>query len=118
VSAALFQPISSLATAPAAATPATGQATAAEAQAFERLLVGQLAQQLASSAGLTGSGDDASGGGTAGDQALAAFVPQALTDAVMADGGLGIAASLAPAAASGAAATTVPPAAAPAGGMP
>ena len=114
MSAALFQPISSLATAPAAATPAAGQATAAEAQAFERLLVGQLAQQLASSAGLTGSGDDASSGGTAGDQALAAFVPQALTDAVMADGGLGIAASLAPPAAT----PTDPPAAAPAQGMP
>ena len=82
-----------------AGTTASAKAAAyAEATAFERVLVGQLTQQLAASAGLDGQGGaDGSGSDGTGGETLAALVPQALTSAIMADGGVGLAASLAPA---------------------
>lgn len=99
----LFTAIPAPATAafPAAAVAANATTPAATAQAlaFERLLIGQLTQQLAASAGLGGSsgdGLDGTGQSNPEGEALAALVPQALTSAIMADGGIGIAAAIAP----------------------
>jgi hypothetical protein len=74
---------------------ATKQAYAT-ALGFESLLVNRLAQQLASSANLMGSSDgsDGSSGSDSASSEFASLLPGALTDSIMADGGLGIAQSL------------------------
>jgi hypothetical protein len=74
---------------------ATKQAYATALE-FEKLLVGQLSEQLArqlDSSSQSGDGDDGSAGGGA-NQALASLLPGALTSSIMSDGGLGLAAQL------------------------
>ncbi|MFT4034421.1 MAG: hypothetical protein QM679_02470 [Patulibacter sp.] len=62
------------------------------ALSFERLLVGQLTQQLSTSfGGLTG---DDEAGGDAASQQLKQTLPGTLADALMAGGGIGLASQL------------------------
>ncbi len=79
--------------------------TAAQKQAyttaleFEQVLVQQLSTQVASTAGLSGdssSTGDGSGSSDPTASIYAQMVPQALTQGLMANGGLGLAAQLAP----------------------
>jgi Rod binding domain-containing protein len=69
-----------------------------EALDFESLLVNQLAQQLTQSSGFMGAdGSDADGsdsGSSSANGEFASLLPGALTSAIMADGGLGIASGL------------------------
>jgi hypothetical protein len=85
-------------------SPAVKQAYQS-ALSFESVLVGQLSQQLVSSAGLSGSSSSAtassstgssSTGGDAATSAFGSMLPGALTSAIMGDGGLGLAAQLLP----------------------
>lgn len=77
---------------------------------FEQVLVQQLAQQLASTAGMDSSsatdsdgsdgsgGDDSSSGLLGGDSSASEYsslIPQALTNSIMAGGGLGVASEIA-----------------------
>jgi len=67
------------------------------ALSFERTLVTQLTQQLSKSFGATGSGDGDDDGGS-GDDAVTSQIkqqlPGTLADALMSNGGLGIAAQI------------------------
>jgi hypothetical protein len=72
-----------------------------EALGFESVLVNELAQQLVSSSGLSDPGDsgdssdsDASSDPTA--SAFASLLPGALTNSIMSNGGLGLAAQILP----------------------
>jgi Rod binding domain-containing protein len=72
-----------------------------EALGFESVLVNELAQQLVSSSGLSDPGDssdssdaDASNDPTA--SAFASLLPGALTNSIMSNGGLGLAAQILP----------------------
>jgi hypothetical protein len=82
----------------------------ATAQAFEQMLVGELSQALVQGAGIEesetgasaasaeGLGGDAGGAGessSSGAGPLAALVPQALSESIMRQGGLGLAGPLA-----------------------
>jgi len=70
---------------------------------FEDILVNELAQQMTASAGLDGSSSSSSsdGSGDSGDSAssslgaYSSLLPQALSNAVMSDGGTGLALQLA-----------------------
>ncbi len=81
-------------------SPAVKQAYA-EALSFENVLVGQLCQQLAASAGLgggaSGQGDAGSSAGDPTASAYGSLLPGALSSAIMSGGGLGIANQLYPA---------------------
>jgi hypothetical protein len=85
-----------------------------EALSFENVLVNQLCQQLVASTGIAGgSSADSSGSSSSGtsssDPAVSDFtsmLPGALSSAIMADGGLGLAAQLLPSFESSSAAAT------------
>ena len=76
----------------------------ASAQGFEEMLLQQLSSSLVQSSGLSGEGESAGdgsgeagspeGGGEAGDSMLSSLLPQTLTEGVMREGGLGLAAQL------------------------
>ena len=75
------------------------------ALSFERVLVNQLAQQLVSSSGLSGDSSDSdstadspsdSGSSDPVVSDMSSLIPGALTNAIMSDGGLGLAAELLP----------------------
>jgi len=93
---ALGSPPVAMAAPASAAVQSQAQAQATE---FETLLVSRLTAALTSAAGLDGSGSGAEGETSSGPgaQLLGALVPQALTSALMAGGGTGLAASLVPA---------------------
>jgi len=74
-------------------SPAVKQAYS-EALSFESVLVNQLCEQLMSTTGLGGSGG--AGASSAGLGAFAGLLPGALASSIMSDGGLGLAAQLAP----------------------
>jgi Rod binding domain-containing protein len=81
-------------------TPAQKQAYETALQ-FEQVLVQQLSTQLASTAGLDGSSNGSIDGSTDGSSDPTASIyqqmlPQALTQGLMGNGGLGLAAQLAP----------------------
>jgi hypothetical protein len=72
-----------------------------EALGFESVLVNELAQQLVSSSGLSDPGDssDSSDPDSSSDPTASAFaslLPGALTNSIMANGGLGLAAQILP----------------------
>ncbi len=62
------------------------------ALAFERSLVGQMTEAMAKSSSAFGGGDDE--GGDAASQQLKQNLPSTLADALMAGGGIGLAAQL------------------------
>jgi Rod binding domain-containing protein len=68
----------------------------ASAQSFEEMLMQQLSQSMLQSSGLGGEGEEGSGeGGSAGEGGmLTSLLPQALTEGVMREGGLGLATQL------------------------
>jgi Rod binding domain-containing protein len=138
-------PIANETRAPAAVRngSATVKQAYANAQGFEAMLLQQLSQSLVQSSGLGGEGEaggegssgeeGASVGGESGGGMLASLLPQTLTEGVMRQGGLGLAAQLmrsldpgaagtaattAAAGASGGAAAPPPAAASPAAAVP
>jgi hypothetical protein len=75
------------------------------ALSFESVLVNQLAQQLVASSGLSGNssdngsdddGDDSSDSSDPAVSDMTSLIPGALTNSIMSDGGLGLAAQLLP----------------------
>jgi hypothetical protein len=78
----------------------------AAAQGFEEMLLAQLSSSLVRSSGLSGEGGEVGGEGEAGGEGgeagasaagsgmLTSLLPQALTEGVMHDGGLGLASQL------------------------
>ena len=115
-------PITSLTRAPAAVREGSSQAKQAYAtgQGFEEMLLEQLSQSLAQGNGLGGEGSGEGSGEAegapleAGGGELQALLPQALTEGIMRDGGIGLATQLMnrldPAAASRPASSAVTPA--------
>ncbi|HSZ69912.1 MAG TPA: hypothetical protein VK756_06100 [Solirubrobacteraceae bacterium] len=105
-------------------SPSVKQAYAS-AQSFEEMLLQQLSQSMLASSGLgeegggsEGGGEEAGGAGapsSASAGAIGSLLPQALTEGVMREGGLGLAAQLMHSLDPGALAT--PPAAGSTGGM-
>jgi hypothetical protein len=93
-----------------------------EALGFESVLVNELAQQLVSSSGLSSDGSqDAGTSATSGDASasdFASLLPSALTNSIMSNGGLGLAAQLMPSLTGANSATSVAPTATPAGSRP
>ncbi len=72
----------------------------ATAESFEEMLLQQLSSSLAQSSGLSGEGESSGepgsleGGSEGGSGMLASLLPQTLTEGVMREGGLGLAAQL------------------------
>jgi hypothetical protein len=79
---------------------ATVKKAYASAQAFEEMLLQQLSQSMLQSSGLGGEGgsegEESSGEGSSGGEGgmLTSLLPQALTEGVMREGGLGLATQL------------------------